>query len=254
MEESSQQIQRRTLQLLFVAQVLGSIGVGIGFSVGALLATEMAGVALSGLAQSAAVVGGALLVIPATRITNEHGRRPSLAATYLVATLGSVIVVAAATLDLVPVLFAGLALFGGASAASLQARYAAVDLAAHNRRGSDLSIVVWATTIGAVAGPNLAAVAGVAVQPLGIPMLAGPFVFSALAFGATAIMLFVFLRPDPLLTSRARAAASGDVSSGAAPRGAGMRWAMATIRTNASAKLGIDATALGHVVMVGVMP
>src|SRR5690606_39245979 len=129
----------------------------------------------------------------------------------------------------------------------------AVDLAAPNRRGSDLSIVVWATTIGAVAGPNLAAVAGVAVQPLGIPTLAGPFAFSALAFGVTAIMLFVFLRPDPLLTSRARAAASGDVSSGAPPRGAGMRWAMATIRTNASAKLGIAATALGHVVMVGVM-
>src|SRR5690606_29401459 len=81
-------VQRRTLRLLFVTQTLGGIGVGIGFSVGALLTTEMAGVAMSGLAQSSAVVGGALLAIPAARITARHGRRPSLAMTYLVAAIG----------------------------------------------------------------------------------------------------------------------------------------------------------------------
>src|SRR5688572_13611380 len=120
-------VQRRTLRLLFATQILGGVGLGIGFSVGALLATEMAGVAASGLAQSAAVVGGALVTVPATRITRLYGRRPSLAATYLVAAIGGGAVVAAAVLDLVALLFGGLFLFGCGSAAGLQARYTAVD-------------------------------------------------------------------------------------------------------------------------------
>src|SRR5687767_3990969 len=115
--DSRESVQRRTLRLLFATQILGGIGVGVGFSVGALLATEMAGVAFSGLAQSAAVVGGALIVIPATRITHRRGRRPSLAATYLIAALGGAVVVAAAVLDLVPLFFGGLFLFGAGSAA-----------------------------------------------------------------------------------------------------------------------------------------
>jgi hypothetical protein len=42
------------------------------------------------------VVGGALLAIPATEIVNGRGRRPSLAAGYLVAALGAIVIVIAA--------------------------------------------------------------------------------------------------------------------------------------------------------------
>jgi MFS family permease len=246
-------VQRRTLRLLFVTQTLGGIGIGIGVSVGALLATEMAGVASSGLAQSAAVVGGALLAVPATRITARHGRRPSLVWTYLMAAAGGVTVVAAAILDLVPLLFVGLFLFGGGSAAGLQARYTAIDLAPDARRGRHLSVIVWATTIGAVAGPNLAPLAGVAMVGQGVPTLAGPFVFSALAFGVSAMLLLLFLRPDPLIL--ARVASVGASSSGvpAAARSVGMRAALAAVLADSAATLGITATAIGHVVMIGVM-
>ena len=72
-------VQRRTLRLLFVAQVLSGIGVGVGLSVGALLAADMAGISVSGLAQSAVVVGAALFAVPATSIVQRYGRRPSLA-------------------------------------------------------------------------------------------------------------------------------------------------------------------------------
>src|SRR5690606_6429721 len=189
--------QRRTLGLLFATQVLGGIGMGIGFSVGALLATEMAGVAYSGLAQSSAVVGGALVAIPATRITHRHGRRPSLSATYLAAALGAATIVAATVLGVVALLCCGFVLFGAVAAAGLQARYTAVDLSTDRRRGRDLSLVVGATTIGALAGQNLAPVAGRAFQSHGVPTLAGPFVFSACVFVLAAVLLLVFLRPDP---------------------------------------------------------
>src|SRR5437867_497998 len=133
------------------------MGVAIGSSVGALLAADLAGVGLSGLAQSAAVIGGALAAIPATAIVHRHGRRPSLAAAYGVAAVGALLVVLAAVRGSLPLLFLGFLLFGGATAANLQARYAAVDLAPAALRGRHLSLIVWATTIGAVAGPHLAA-------------------------------------------------------------------------------------------------
>jgi MFS family permease len=253
MDDARAQVQRRTLRLLFATQILGGIGAGIGYSVGAMLATDMAGIAFSGLAQSFAVVGGALLVIPATRITQQHGRRPSLAFTYFVAAVGGAMVFAAALLGWVPMLFAGLFLFGGGNAASLQARYTAVDLASDRHRGRDLSIVVWATTIGAIAGPNLAPLAGVAVSPYGIPTLAGPFMFSAVALGLAGTLLLLFLRPDPLMLARAARATPETLSAAAPVRSSGMRWALGVVRASPAATLGIAATAIGHIVMVGVM-
>src|SRR5258706_4109819 len=88
-------VQRRTLRLLFATQIVSGMGVAIGSSVGALLAADMAGVGLSGLAQSAAVVGGALAAIPATAILHRHSRRPRLAAADCVAAVGALVVVLA---------------------------------------------------------------------------------------------------------------------------------------------------------------
>jgi MFS family permease len=244
-------VQRRTLRLLFVTQIVSGIGVTIGSSVGALLAADLAGVALSGLAQSAVVVGAALFAIPATTIVQRGGRRPSLAAGYAVATLGSALVVAAAMRGSVPLLFAGFFLFGGASAANYQARYAAVDLAPAALRGRHLSLIVWATTIGAVAGPQFAAVAGQVMGRFAVPTLAGPFFFSSLLFAATALGIMLLLRPDPVVVARHT---SGQPIGLAAPQsGAGMGTAFRAIATRGPARLGVSAMAVGHLVMVGVM-
>jgi MFS family permease len=161
--------------------------------------------------------------------------------------------VAAAVLDLVPLLFGGLFLFGGGTAAGLQARYAAVDLAPPARRGRDLSLVVWATTIGAVAGPNLSPLAGITLERFGVPTLAGPFVFSAMTFGLSALLLQLFLRPDPLIVARLTSQDFGAAGVGAPPRAVGLRAAMTSVLASPSATLGITATAIGHLVMVGVM-
>src|SRR5688572_8679530 len=106
-------VQRRTLRLLFATQIISGIGVAIGSSVGALLAADLAGVGVSGLAQSATVVGAALLALPAAALVHRHGRRPSLAGAYLVAAVGSMLVVLAAMRGSIPLLFAGFLLFGG---------------------------------------------------------------------------------------------------------------------------------------------
>jgi MFS family permease len=244
-------LQRRTLGVLFATQIIGGVGNAIGASVGALLAADIVGIGLSGVAQSANVVGAALFAVPATAIVHRGGRRPSLAAGYFVATLGALLVFTAAVQRSIPLLFLGFFLFGGATAVGLQARYAAVDLAPAALRGRHLSLIVWGTTLGAVVGPSLAAAAGTAMARYGAPTIAGPFFFSALLFGLATLLLLLLLRPDPAVVAREM---SGSASTPAKePTGAGMGAALRAVAARASARLGVIAMATGHVVMVGVM-
>jgi MFS family permease len=196
------------------------------------------------------VIGAALFALPATAIVQRHGRRPSLAACYGVAAVGSLLVVAAALRGAVPLVFAGCFLFGAATTAGLQTRYAAVDLAPAALRGRHLSLIVWATTIGAVAGPQFAPLAGARLAPYGIPTLAGPFVFSALLFAVAALGLLLLLRPDPAVLARQITAENVAAAAGGAP---GTRAALRSALARPAVTLGIAAMAVGHVVMVGVM-
>jgi MFS family permease len=244
-------VQRRTLRLLFVTQIISGIAIAIGASVGALLAADIAGIRLSGLALSANVIGTALFALPATTIVNRQGRRWSLAAGYLVAALGAIVVVAAAMRASIPLLFVGLFLFGCAAAAGFQARYAAVDLAPPALRGRHLSLIVWGTTLGAVVGPAFAAPAGALLDEYGIPILAGPFLFSALLFGLSTCLLLLLLRPDPAVVARQVLGDQGRSKSGTRP--VGIRAALPVVWTHGSARLGVSAMAIGHLVMIGVM-
>jgi MFS family permease len=241
-------IQRRTLRVLIASQVIGGVGVAIGIAVGALLAARMGGTGVSGLGQSSLAVGAALLALPVSRITRARGRRYGLVFAYAAGVLGAMLVVYGAARGSIALLFAGLFLFGGGNAGNYQARYAAVDLAEPARRGRQLSWVVWATTIGSVAGPNLAGLADSAVHRFGAATYSGPFVFSAAAFLLAALTLGLLLRPDPLLVARARAEVPA-----AAVRKAGLAAAVREVAGSSSARLGIAAVAIGQAVMVGVM-
>jgi MFS family permease len=195
-------VQRRTVRLLVLVEIISGLGVAMGISVGALLAQDLAGTALSGVTQSAAIIGGALIAVPASAVMSRYGRRPGLALCYLIGAVGGAIVLASAMWHSVPLLFLGFFLFGAANTGKYQSRYAAVDLAEPQRRGRQLSLVVWATTLGAVLGPNLAAPLGAQLGPYGVPTLAGPFAFAALSFLISALLLVVLLRPDPLLLAQ----------------------------------------------------
>ncbi len=251
-------IQRRTLRVLVTNEIVSGLGVSIGISVGALLSQQMVGTALSGIAQSVAVVGGALSALPATRIMSHYGRRPGLAGSYLVGALGALTVVAAATWRSIGLLFVGMFLFGTGNTGKYQSRYAAADLARPAERGRQLSWVVWASTIGAVAGPNLAAPAGALVKGTNIPVLAAPFLASAATFLVCAVWLLLMLRPDPLKLAK-RLLVEGRPESSASPESSanaarlGFRAVRRQIWPIPGARLGLAAMALGHVVMVGVM-
>src|SRR5215217_6106844 len=115
-------VQRRTLRVLVANEIVSGLGVSIGISVGALLSAQMVGTALSGVAQSVAVVGGAVSALPASRVMARYGRRPGLAGSYVVGALGACTVVAAATWRSIALLFVGMFLFGAGNTGKYQSR------------------------------------------------------------------------------------------------------------------------------------
>ena len=274
-------LQRRTLGTLVTSQVLGGVGTASGIAVMALLTKEVGGSeALAGLGTTAQVLGGALLAVPVARVSVARGRRPGLVLGYIVAAVGALLVIAAAALPSLPLLLLGSLLFGGGTAAGSQSRFAGADLAAPHHRGRDLSLVVWATTIGSVAGPNLVDLADRLGLGLGLPRMAGSFLFSLVGFVVAALVIGVFLRPDPLLEARRRAGLEAqawgpshlDQRESSAPASPhldqressapayphldqrdGRRGGVAALRARPAALAAVAIIALGHAVMVAVM-
>ncbi|MGV9453119.1 MFS transporter [Streptomyces sp. NPDC003635] len=200
--------QRRILRVLVVSQILSGAGLAAGVTVGALLAQDMLGsTSLAGLPSTLFTAGSALAAVAVGRISQARGRRPGLATGYLTGAVGSGGVITAAVLDNPVLLFLALFVYGAGTATNLQARYAGADLAAPGHRARAVSTVLVATTLGGVAGPNLAAPTGTFAERLGIPNLAGPFILSGVAYALAALVLALWLRPDPLLLARSVAQA-----------------------------------------------
>ncbi|MBB1243692.1 MFS transporter [Streptomyces durbertensis] len=243
-------VRRRTTAVLVASQVLGGLGVATAIALAAVLAEEISGSsALAGLATTSSVIGTALLSLPLASLMAARGRRAGLTLAYLLGAAGGAVVVLAATVGSFPLLLAGMALFGAGSSANLQARFAAADLAEPAHRARAISLVVWATTVGAVTGPNIAAPAGRSARELGLPEAAGPFVWGTLIFLLAAGLVWALLRPDPLLTARALAGEAG----GGNREDRSIRAALAAVAASPRARLALVTLTGVHTAMVSVM-
>ena len=234
--------------MLSSAQVLSGVGVATGVVAGSLLVADLSGSeGLAGLAQTSGVLGAAVVAAPLGALSNRVGRRPSLTLGYGIGAVGALVVIVSASAHLLPMLLLGTFLVGAATAAGLQGRYAATDLAEPSRVGFSLSVVVWATTIGAVAGPNLMAPAAHLASGLGLIPLTGPYLLTLTALAAGSLLVWFALRPDPLITERAM---RGVVEQ---PRHASLAEVRDVLRGSPGAVLAITTLAVGYVVMVMVM-
>ncbi len=208
------QLQRRTLTVVVISQVLGGAGLAAGVTVGALLAQQMLDDdTLTGLPAALFTLGSALAAFLIGRTTQRRGRRLGLGLGFTAGGLGALGVVAAAVTDNAPLLVAAFFVYGAGTATNLQARYAGTDLALPARRGTAVSVALVSTTLGAVAGPNLVEPLGVLATGLGIPALAGPFLLAAVAYLAAGAVLLTLLRPDPFLVLQHLEADRGPVGS-----------------------------------------
>jgi MFS family permease len=191
-------LQRRTLRVLTGAQLFSGLG-GSGAAAAALLALDITGrEALASVPLALLVAGSSAAVVPISALSRRAGRRVGLAVALGIAALGAGGVVLAGVLASFALLCAASALFGVGNTAVMLARYAAADLSTPSQRGRAIGRVVFATTFGGVAGPNLLAPAGSVATALGLPELTGLFLVSVVAFALAALVLWALLRPDPL--------------------------------------------------------
>jgi len=241
-------LQKRTVKVLSLGQALGGFGLGATLSVGALLAVELSGTtAWSGAAATLSTLGSAAIAIPLANLAFKRGRRVALAFGAFLAILGAAMMILATYTQSFPVEIVALLFLGAGSAVSLQARFAATDIPTGKPKGRDLSLVVWATTLGAVIGPNLIAPGETLGLWLGMPHLAGPFLFTIAAQLSSTLVFWFGLHPDPLIVAR-------DIA-GLDPKqkNASLKDALEVVREFPLAGYAVLTIALSHMIMVSVM-
>ena len=240
------QLQNKVVKTLATAQVLSGVGVAGTVAAGSLLVSSITdSETLAGLAQTSAVLGAAALALPLARLTAKGGRRLALSVGYIVGVIGSIFAITGGAQRNIFLMLIGTFLVGAASAAGYQARFAAIDLATNETRAKQLSFVVWGSTIGAVTGPNLMQPAGNLAEGFGLPRLVGPYMISAVTLLFAAVVILIFLRPDPYLVANKENLERSKKGS--------TKLALKHIGNNPKALFAILAIAVGHVAMVSVM-
>ncbi|MED3514047.1 MFS transporter [Bacillus subtilis] len=207
--EKQKALYKRTLFVVSISQIFGGAGLAAGVTVGALIAQQMLGTdAFAGLPSALFTLGSAGSALIVGRLSQRYGRRTGLSAGFMIGGLGAIGVIMAAIINSIFLLFISLLIYGAGTATNLQARYAGTDLANHKQRATAVSITMVFTTFGAVAGPSLVNVMGDFALSIGVPSLAGPFILAAAAYILAGVVLFIMLRPDPIVIARTIEAAN----------------------------------------------
>ena len=249
LDHEKQIIQQKVIKVLASVQVLAGIGSAGTVAAGSLLVASITdSETLAGLAQTSSVLGSAAMALPLSRLTQRGGRRLGLSVGYFVGAIGALSAIIGGTKEILIFMLLGAFLIGAASASGYQARFAATDLATDESRSRQLSFVVWGSTIGAVAGPNLMGPSGNFAEVLGLPRLVGPYVVALITLGLSAIVIQLFLRPDPYITA-IQIEDKGEIDNKLLPA----RQALRLISQNPRALIAVAAIAIGHVAMVSVM-
>jgi len=251
-ESRYRDVQRRTMIVLIIAQIIGTIGVGVAPSIGVLVAEEVTNSeAWSGLARTASTLGTALFGLVLGTIAAKHGRRMALSGGWWLAAAGSALLVAAAQWNQIVPLFVGLLFIGAGSAVSLQSRFAATDLAEPQQKARSLALVVWVGTLGSVLGPNLGVPGEAVKSATGLSVFASAFLIAAVCLAIAGVAVFIWLRPDPLLLLMADTPVEI-----APPKGRGssrIRRTIAELQVNRPARIAFIAIVSAQIVMVAVM-
>lgn len=248
-EHDRERIQRRTLRILTMGQIIGAAALASAVTVGAFVIQDILGSETSwgGIATATVTTGTAVMAQVLSRMMIRKGRRPGLQLGYALATVGALTAAVGAEVQSLVVFLVGLFLFGNGQASNLLARYAATDLARPDERARSMSRIVFSSTFGAVFGPLLIAPAQAAGQNwFGLAKYTGPWLFSATVLFLAFLNTATRLRPDPLVVAGGiQAKVDGKLPS--------IREALAVVLSTERGRLALASMVISQVTMVAVM-
>lgn len=234
--------RNKLIGVLFTSAALTRTGYIAAITVAPLVADDLLSSAtLTGLPSAVGTIGIAAGTAPIAWVMGRTGRRLGIVGGLLISAIGAVIAAIAVGVQSFPVFVVGMFLFGFGAAADRLARYAAGDVAKIHRQAFAISLVVWAGTIGSVAGPTLLEWATDRAVGLGLEGLSGPYLFAAATLLVAVAVIGIALRPDPLsfvLTD----------TSGKRPSSPIRPWL-----SNPKVRVAVVSLAVGQVVMVLIM-
>ena len=188
-------IRRNTL-LLSAALAANSGMLQLSAAVASLTLVLVLGVdQLLGLGPAIVLASSALAALPAGRAMDRIGRVPVLAGGFALGGAGGLLAALGSATESAPAVLAGLVAVGAASGTSLLARTAAGDMYPPERRARGIALVLFGAVFGAILGPVVFS-----------PLLAGRDLdgdalallwLASVGFMAVALVLVLFVRPDP---------------------------------------------------------
>lgn len=245
------ELQRRTLRVLVTGQVIAAASLASAVTVGAYVIQTMLGqdTPWGGMATATVTTGTAFMAQYLSRVMGRGGRRRGFVTGYALAVVGGLVAALGTEQRLLPVFLIGLFLYGSGQAANLLARYAATDLAEPDERGRAMSLILFASTFGAIFGPILVVPAQHLGQEwFGWSKYTGPWAFAACFFVLALVNSWLRLRPDPLEVSGGlnRQAPVGVVTPN-------FRESIVVIRESTGARMALLAMVISQATMVAVM-
>ena len=244
-------LQKRTLRVLVVGQVVAAAALSAAVTVGAFVIQDILGqeTPWGGISSATFTMGSAFMSQVLARRMSRKGRRVGLQYGYSLAIAGGLLAGFAVNRGSLPLFILGLFLYGSGQASNLLSRYAAMDLAAPDERSQAMSYILFGSTFGAVFGPVLIKPA----QDFGVDFFwwskyTGPWIASACFFVFALINVAVRLRPDPLEVSGGLNSQQG-VGVVTPNLGAALR----TIKSIQNARVALASMVISQVTMVAVM-
>ncbi|MFY1649914.1 MFS transporter [Solwaraspora sp. WMMB762] len=178
--------RHRPMAALFTGAAVTNVSMIGASTVSTLVGAQLLSPLWSGIPNAAGIVGSAVGTLTLAAVLARRGSRSALVLGYLIAVVGAVVAGGAVLADAAGPLMVGMLLLGVGNGGAQLSRYCAADLYPPDRKGFAVGVVVWAGTVGALAGPNLIAPLARFSAGLGLPPLAGPYLLALVGAGAAA--------------------------------------------------------------------
>jgi len=168
-------------------------------TIGVIVGAQLSGnPAWAGVPSSTKQLATAFAALAVAATTDRVGRRWGLALGLAAGVLGMGLAVGAILAGGFLLFLGGSVLLGVASAAMRLGRFAAAEVHPPESRGRAISTVVIGGTVGSVVGPLLIGPSGRWAYQAGLPELAGPYLAALVLLALASLVIYIWLRPDPL--------------------------------------------------------